>query len=190
MLTSVSPNTDIFLLTETWLEPMGAAAELDGYSCISVTRPYKRSGAARASGGLACYVREPLRRYVQQWKVSADSSLLWLKVDQKIGFEQDLYICLAYIWPEGASHYDLPIAIETFDTLLQDIAVVYAMKGHVLLSGDFNARTAALQDHVRKAEYEHLLENLDLFPPDLPENICESCSSDPIIKAFGKLARG
>ena len=168
------------------MEPEGSAPDIDGYVCMSLSRPYKRLGAARASGGLACYVRSGLSPFVKQWKASCDASLLWLKVDKQVGFIKDLYICLTYVWPEGCTHYSLPIALDAFDSLADDIAGAYRNDGHVLLAGDFNSRTATLKDYVDKEEFEHLIDDSTPLPPDLPHNIAQRCSCDQTVNSFGR----
>ena len=181
-----APDSDIFLLTETWVEPEGSAPDLDGYVCISLARPYKSFGAGSSSGGLACYVKTALSPHVKQWKASSDASLLWLKVDKTAGFKRDLFVGLTYAWPEGSTHYDLPIAVDVFDTLAEDISSIYAAEGLVLLAGDFNARTATVTDHVAKEEYESLLDDNVPLPAELPEVIAQRNSCDTTVNRFGR----
>ena len=183
------PSTDIFLLTETWVDPEGVAPELEGYTCISKSRPHKHVGAGRSSGGLAVYVKTHLSPFVGIWKASVDASLLWLKVDRRLGLKQDLFICLTYIWPYGSTHYDLPIAIDPFHTVADDISSIYDQRGLVLLAGDFNARTGAEKDWVDKEEYADLLHTLDAplpMLPDLPDAIAERSSCDQQVNQFGQ----
>ena len=151
VLPVTAPSSDILLLTETWCEADERAAELVGFQCICVSRPWKHLAAARASGWSACYVKQQLAPFVKQWNASPDASLLWLQLDKSIDFERDLFICLTYVWHEGSSHYSHHLAVDAFDALAEDVAEIYSMGGHVLLCGDFNARTADKEDFVHNS---------------------------------------
>ena len=184
-LLATAPSTDVFLLTETWCESEESAPELDGFECICVSRPWKHFASSRSSGGSACYVKNHLAAHVKRWKASPDASLLWLQLDTALGFDRDLYLCLTYIWPEASTHYHHPLAIDAFDALTEDVAEIYNMDGHVLLSGDFNARTANNDDFVHRDVYDALLpEEVPRYLP-LPDNIAKRQSCDDNCNAFG-----
>ena len=84
------------------------------------------------------------------WKKASDASYMWLQFDRALGFEKDLYVCLAYVSPESSTHYNHPEAISPFDSLTEDIAEICTKGGDVLLAGDFNARTADKEDFINR----------------------------------------
>ena len=183
-LLDTASTADVLLLTETWLDPEETAPPIVGYQCISMSRPWKHYGAGRASGGLACYVKDHLSRHVKQWKKSDDASLLWLQFDKAVGFHKDLFLCLTYIWPEGATHYEHPCSINAFDTMTEDVAEIYSIGGLVLLAGDFNARTAAREDYILREVYEALLPDVPKAV-DIPADIAPRRSCDTKHNNFG-----
>lgn len=177
-------SSDVLLLTETWAESPDDTPALEGYERIAVTRPWKHSGAGRASGGLVCYVKRHLSKYITQWKASADASLLWLKFDKALGLSQHLFVCLAYVWPEKSTHYNHPQATQPFDTLSEDIAEIYSLGGEVLLTGDFNARTGTREDFINTELLESIQPGMPKFN-EQPANLMPRCSADGIHNKFG-----
>ena len=186
VLKTVAPLTDVFLLSETWCETPSEVPMLPGYSCIPVCRPWKHHAAARASGGLVCYVRECLSHHLTMWKAASDGSYMWLRLEKQAGFERDLFICLAYICPETSTHYDHPLALDAFNCLTEDIAEIYTKGGEVLLTGDFNARTAAKDDFILREVYESVLSaNVPQFTEAYSDPV-QRVSADLQCNNFGK----
>ena len=60
-------------------------------------------------------------------------------------FEKDLYLCLVYISPETSTHQS---SRNNIWNLLEEEISNFSIRGHILLTGDFNARTGLLPDYV------------------------------------------
>ena len=101
-----------------------------------------------------------------------------MKLSHSIGLLKDLFICTAYFSTEGATWYKREEALQQFDALLHDIAQIQVMKGTVLLSGDFNARTGTLADFIPQEDLTDVLPQELNFSEHLPANITQRCSAD------------
>ena len=60
-------------------------------------------------------------------------------------FEKDLYLCLVYISLETSTHQS---SRNNIWNLLEEEISKFSITGHILLTGDFNARTGLLPDYV------------------------------------------
>ena len=154
ILETESTRHDILLLTETWTLPDMQAPDIPGCgpgppgsnfpTCISSSRALMHARARRASGGVACYIKNDLANRFELWRISVPGSILWLRSKEKYlqsDKEHYLFIGLVYIPPKGSSSEsitDLP----AYDVLQQDITDVIAHDGMAIIGGDFNARTA------------------------------------------------
>ena len=184
MLHSVSRNADIIMVTETWVAASAQAQDLSGYVCFSAARP-SRGHAGRHSGGLACYVRQPLAGFVSVHKAAPDASLLWLRLDKGLGLHCDLYLCVVYAAPHTSTHHDSAHAVDVYEQLQQEIADVQEL-GDVLLAGDFNARTGQGADFVDAALVAASPEGA-LPLPQLPTGLRPRRSCDQgAINLFGR----
>ena len=184
VLQDTASGADLLITTETWTTPGADAPDLPDHKTISCSRPSQAS-QGRPSGGLACFVRLSLARYVSTWKVASDASLLWLKLDRSLGLERDLYLCAAYVAPRTSSHYEKDGSIDTFDQLICDIAEAQGL-GDVLLAGDFNARTGQGADFVEAGLLGQTPEG-DLPQPALPTGLHLRQSQDTgAISPFGR----
>jgi hypothetical protein len=86
---------DIFLITETHLDPDAPTPDIPHYTCFSFPRPFKHPNAWSASGGIAFYVKSKLAPKCTIWKIAHDSSYAWIKVSQIS--TNDLCICVALV---------------------------------------------------------------------------------------------
>ena len=106
VLETESTQHDILMLTETWMLPEMQAPAILGHTCFSSPRAFKNAQARRASGGVACYVKDAIASRCELWRVSLPGSIMWLrskeKYMQRTG-EHHLYLGLIYIPPKGSS---------------------------------------------------------------------------------------
>ena len=184
-LEATPSGADLLLLTETWVHATAEPPILPGYQCFGLSRPFQ--GAGRPAGGVACYVKQSLVKFVSLWKTAPDGSNLWMKISQHIGLKSDLYLCLAYLCPQGSTFYTHENTTEPFDNLTQDIAKAQAQYGSVLLAGDLNARTGTMLDFLTTDEHADIP---DQGPPsitDLPAKVPARQSLDrEAPNTFGK----
>ena len=74
-----------------------------------------------------------------------------------------MYLCLAYISPETSTHQ---LSRNNIWNLLEDEISNFSNTGHILLTGDFNARTGLLPDYVSHDSDLHVA-----LPPDYSVDI-------------------
>ena len=151
---------DIVALAETHLLPGSVAPEVPGYQSFYVNRPFVHDRAQKGCGGLAIYYAQHLVGKVSLWRQCEYGTSLWIRVDSSAGFDRDLYFAVCYFPPEDSSFYshkDGPVDAEAlFNSLVDDIQAV-PQGGHHIMSicGDFNARTAELDDHMGAEVFRH-----------------------------------
>ncbi len=81
--------------------------------------------ARRASGGVACYIKDALADRFELWRVSLPGSILWLRSKDKYlqnEEEHHLFIGLVYIPPKGSSSENHTTDIHAYDVLQQDLS--------------------------------------------------------------------
>ena len=140
---SLITNYDIFGLTEIHASP-DVDLNIPGYICHKSCRT-KSKKATKYSGGVAVYIREKYRSYVELLPVENDG-LVWIKLKACLmGTDYDLYICTAYIPPENSVYTS---EVDLFEKLFSDICKFYSLNGRCVLMGDFNASTNISNDYV------------------------------------------
>ena len=166
-------SCDFIVLTETWNR---SQIEISGYN--SFTSPLNKSNSSgRQSGGISFLFRNKFQGKITL--IQKSNNFIWCKLSKEIlGYaEKDIYICGLYIPPQNSLYFNTDI----FDELENDIAN-YSAKGHILLLGDFNARTGKYTDLVSK-EGNNFIDNdnseISLHPPNRN-------SFDNIINNHGK----
>ena len=93
--------------------------------------------------------------------------------------ENDLYICLCYIIPDGST--TLSYMDKAWQTLQQDIAK-YSQLGKIILTGDLNARTGSLPDYIENDSCDYLP-----LPEDYEvDEVLPRASKDKAINENGK----
>ena len=144
-------NTQIFLrdykiivLAETWLGP-NVDITLPGYIYHNFPRFKKHAKARRHAGGISIFVHESCNDGLSFVRSESDC-FVWLKLEKSFfGFEQDIYICAAYIPPE-TSPFTKSLIYNPFDLLENEIAK-YVDQGIVCIVGDCNAHTGQQLDY-------------------------------------------
>lgn len=188
VLETESTQHDILLLTETWMLPDLQAPDIPGYTCISSSRAFMHVRARRASGGVACYIKNALANRFELWRVSLPGSILWLRSKEKYlqnEEEHHLFIGLVYIPPKGSSSEHRSADLHAYDVLQQDITDMIAHDGMAIIAGDFNARTASAAGFCQE-DYTDILDtslrpHVDTIAPLMPRQ-----SADSHLCAFGK----
>ncbi len=133
------------MLTESWTPPDIQAPDIPGYTCFSSSRNFKHALAWRASGGVACYVKDAIASRFKLWRVSSPESILWLRSKEKLTWVSGafhLHIGLVYVPPHGSSSEEQS-TVELYEVPQQDLAGVLADNGVALVAGDVNARAGS-----------------------------------------------
>lgn len=157
-------DDDVVVCTESWLGVLDTPPALPGYVAFHFPRlgANSRRGQQRARGGVVAYVRQSLARHTSVWRTSQFGTHGWLRVDKAAGLAADLFLAACYIPPAQRNAHAQDIA-DAWDTLSADIAAAQA-EGQILMAGDFNARTATLQDwdHSEWVDGQHNAALLDV----------------------------
>ena len=94
-------------------------------------------------------------------------------------FDKDLYVCLVYVTPETSTHQSSRNSV--WNMLEEEIAT-FSTIGHVLLTGDFNARTGSLSDYVNHDSALHIP-----LPPDyVVDTPLPRKSEDCVVNNYGR----
>ncbi len=145
LLETESTQHDILMLTETWTSPDIQAPDIPGYTCFSSSKTFKHALAWRASGGVACYVKDAIASRFELWRVSSPGSILWLRSKEKftwVSGDFHLHIGLVCIPPRGSS-LEKQTTVSSYEMLQQDLADDLAGNRLALVAGDINARTGS-----------------------------------------------
>ena len=149
---------DITILTECWFSNEFVTSDYDLTDFHSIVVQRKKC----KGGGICVLIRNSLKQKISMVKLTEDS-LVWLKFDKSMFTnDRDLFICCAYIPPEGNSfytHYDCDL----FDKLESDIEY-FSNQGAFCIIGDINARTGTLDDGIK---YDYINQQL----PDRLEHL-------------------
>ena len=153
-------ENDIVLLNETWSND-DDSFELDGFTYWNFPRETKNKFAKRNSGGLGVFIRNSIKNGVSFIRNNQDL-ICWFKLS-KVFFtlENDVYLANIYVVPHGSVYerYD------AFDEIQNDISGLPA-DCHVLLCGDFNARTNTAADYCLDVIEGSVGALSEVLPPD------------------------
>ncbi len=123
LLETGSNQHDLLILTETWTSPDIQAADIPGYTCFSSSKNFKHALAWKASGGVACYVKDTIASRCELWRIPSPGSILWLRSEEKftwVSRDFHLHIGLVYISPHGSSS-EKHITVSSYEMLQQDL---------------------------------------------------------------------
>ena len=159
-----------------------------GFESFALHR--KRSkGAKRDSGGILIYVRKHLVGENILYKC-IDDNILWLKLDaQRVGLNDDLFLCLCYNPPQSSSREgmndDQSCFGKIYDTMIEIENTVESCC-NFLVCGDFNARCATIPDYVEFDNYNGIE---DVLPEGYiaDDNLPSRVSEDPVVNQYGRL---
>ena len=127
-------------LCETWLSPAADAVDCTafGFMHASLPRPIL-SAAGSSRGGVSRLSSLSATFSVSCWRARAADGVLWQRLNGVPGLQGAVMVCHVYL-PPGAED-----TAAWFQTLAADCAEAAAL-GHVVVAGDFNARTGCLPD--------------------------------------------
>jgi hypothetical protein len=120
--------------------------DIAGYHWFSACRQETRfSGGVRGSGGVACLTRDSLRDRISLVASDEFARFMWIRLSGFTSLPRDIYVAVCYFPPissqfaihsdsDGDPYLDLYVGI-----------IQYSTMGDIILLGDFNARTRALQ---------------------------------------------
>ena len=152
----------IVVLGETFAD--NEVFSFPGYKVKNIFRTKKHKKARRNSGGVSVLTENRIADYVKPVKCTAEH-LIWMKIDKKLtSYPKDLYLCCAYIPPYGSAYYKSHPDIDLFDLLSTDITN-FSKLGHIMITGDLNARLGKRPDLLTENEISKHSQNTFLDEP-------------------------
>jgi len=150
---------DIFGITESWTNSESNIA-LPGFKEFHEPASKKKGKKGRRSGGIILYIKRSLSKSNAIIKVHSNANFIWLKINKNLcGTSHDIYICCLYIKPRNR------VICPENDILFEQLAHHinrYSQLGKIILMGDFNSRTASLDDFIK---LDHTIRgNIDSLP--------------------------
>ena len=169
-------SCDIFGATETWLGDSDDCF-LDGFRYHPLNRG-KEKGARR--GGIGLFVRNDWKEHVKIRKDLSSEISLWCKLSKKFfGFPEDVYLGIVYIPPAGSSR-EKKSNLDHFNHLLETTRKIES--DHVILMGDFNARTKNLEDILTGEKDEVNMDQVGFFSKVRTQRM----NQDPSTNSYGR----
>ena len=172
---------DIIILGETFAE--NENIHVPGYKCKNVFRKWKHKKARKNSGGVSVLTKCSISNFVIPVKTTAEH-LIWIKISKKLtGYPLDTYCCCAYIPPIRSPYYVTHPNLDIFEELSFDITK-FKKLGHVMVSGDLNARLGAKSDIFVNPDLNEHSNNMTPDPGTL--NASPRCSMDKTSNVWGE----
>ena len=170
---------DIIVLNETFTE--NNSLHIKGFKCTNVFRGKKHKKARRNSGGISVLTKTTISNFVTPVRTTADH-FIWMKISNKLtGYQHDTYCCCAYIPPINSPYYVAYPDTNLFELLNEDI-LYFSKIGHILLTGDFNARIGCKPDTLTREETSTHMNDL----PDIDAIVVPPrCSMDAKVTTWG-----
>ena len=138
-------SNHITFLLETFSDKDTEPIAVDGFTCKNVSQSNKHKAARRNSGGISVLIRNELSPFIKIIKVTAEH-FVWLKINKSLtGLSRDLFCGGAYIQPKDSPIYLKQPDLDLFALLGNDINK-FKHEGHILFTGDLNARIGLSQD--------------------------------------------
>ena len=154
---------------------------LPGYKCKNIFRKLKHKNARRNSGGVSVLTKLSIANFVTPIKTTAEH-LIWLKISKNLtGYPLDTYCCCAYIPPIGSPYYKTHPDLDIFDELSFDITKFNKL-GHIIISGDLNARLGSKSETLLSSEIN---DHGELLPDLHTINPPPRCSMDSVSNTWG-----
>ena len=147
-------SCDIFGTSETWLgENNKTDVSIDNFTFYPLNRK-KIKGASR--GGIGIFIKNSLKDYVKiRYDISCEN-FIWCKLKKKdFGYRDDVYIGFVYFPPEYSSR-EKKLDLDHFKHL-EDVTRKIDSE-HIIIMGDFNARTKNLDDVLRGEKEEDVFQ--------------------------------
>ena len=140
-------DEDVIGLSETHIhDEIVEYLSIPGFKRISHKKQKKNLKSNTAPGGIAIFVKENLSKFFSGENTDNEDTI-WVKIKKDIsGGNNDIFIGTHYVSPTKAS-------ADKTAKLMEDISAFQA-KGHVLINGDFNARTGNIDDTISQDKYD------------------------------------
>ncbi|CAG2237302.1 unnamed protein product [Mytilus edulis] len=136
---------DIVILSECWISN-DFTFDIEGFK-----------SKCTQGGGLCVMINTIYSPYISFIESIADT-FVWLKFDKVLfDFDQDLYVCGAYIPPINSKYHSL-YECDIF-RLMEDNIISYSSKGKICLVGDLNCRTSNVSDFIEDDTVHITLQN-------------------------------
>ena len=171
---------ELFGVNEIWLENSDVEnIVVPGYKFYAKCRS-KEKGPVK--GGVGVFVKEELRPGIKIMSAMSNEYCLWCKLDKKIyNYGEDVYIGFVYIPPMESSR-EKKKNDDHFRMLNDKIAKIPSE--HVILIGDFNARTREYTDTL--SDIDDKLEDLEMPGLQAPKNIPQRNNQDKKANKYGR----
>ena len=158
--------------------------DFEGYVNVAQVNRAKKNTAKRYSGGLVALVKKNVSKGVSYSKSpNLNGQIIWLKLSKSFfKLQNDIYLAIVYISPQYSS-LNVNDNTDFFDGLERDI-IWFSQKGQVILTGDFNARTATELDYIHNDDCSYLPIHDINYTPDRPIRI--RFNQDKTCQAYGK----
>jgi exonuclease III len=184
-LQSMFSQNDLVFLTETWSSDL-TDLNYNGFTVYSLHRLDKLKGSKRSSGGICCYVKNCISEYVQLYLCDSDD-ILWLKISKSLlNMDNDLFVCLCYVIPQGSSREHF-IEDSVYDRILLHMVQISNETNDncsFLLLGDLNSRVGHLSDFV---PFDFTDPNVNVLPDDYISDIeLPRKSQDSHVNQYGR----
>ena len=136
---------EVIFLQETFVNKGDENFAVDGFTCKNVSQSNKHKAAKRNAGGISVYIKNELSNQIKVIKTTAEH-FVWLKINKSLtGLPLDTYCCGAYIQPKDSPIYSRQPELDLFSLLSNDVNK-FKQLGHVMFTGDLNARIGTTSD--------------------------------------------
>lgn len=161
-ITEIS-DTDIVVLQETWNrghDPTGCPANYRELIVPSTKLAGIKQG--RDSGGMLIWYKSELTHCIKLIKTGA--FFIWLEINKELTLTQkNVFLCAAYIPPIESPYFK-----EDMFSTLEDEINHFQARGHIVVCGDFNARTGQEPDTLSTQGDKHLPGGSNISSPICP----------------------
>jgi exonuclease III len=137
-------NSDIIILCETHCSE-GQTPNIEGFIARSLSRAHSPANN-RTFGGITILYRQEIRGGLTFLEHNTEDYFWFILNKNFFNFDNDIYVCAAYIPPESSVYYKNKNE-DSLNRIETDIAR-YSRNGYIMITGDFNARTANHADSV------------------------------------------
>ena len=175
---------DVVCFTETFLEykrPLDYFSEFIQFMSPAI----KITQQGRRCGGVLIMAKRRLEKHIKVLDLSQDN-MVWLKFDKSVfSSDRDVILCGVYICPYDSPYYrqehvNVTSTLTIVEQCLLDYINHFDDACHILLCGDFNARTG----HLNSVELDMVDDVQALAQIDLYGN---RKSEDKVVNAYGRL---
>ena len=172
-------------ICETWIRPNTDFPLTTAHHKSYIHPRQQQSHLGRPSGGVALFIKHSITRYVKKVFMDKQETISVLFDKAILGLDKDVLMCFVYIPPEGASYYhDKPESNGVYQLELDLLDLTSKHPNtHLLIAGDFNARTGNKQDFIHNDNMD-FTDFAEFYPCDGFD--AERLSRDEETNTFGE----